>query len=111
MAPRSRRVRWSRAAAADLQAIVDHIATERPLTAEKILNALQRRTSALRLAADRGRQVPELLGHGVLNLREIIVSVWRVVYEVGPDTVDVLAVFDSRRNIEDVLLLRLTRRR
>jgi plasmid stabilization system protein ParE len=55
----------------------------------------------------RGRTVPELRDHGVLNYREIIVSPWRIIYRVQDSAVIVLAVIDGRRSLEDVLLYRL----
>lgn len=110
MAARRREVRWSKAAAGDLWSIVEFIARDRPLVAEEILGRIQKRASSLSLAADRGRRVPELERQGIREYREFLVSVWRVVYRVSTGSVDVLMVIDSRRNIEDVLLMRLARR-
>jgi toxin ParE1/3/4 len=41
--------------------------------------------------------------------RELVVRPYRLVYRVGSDAVVVLAVFDGRRDLEDVLLDRLVR--
>lgn len=111
MAGRRRKVRWSAAAEADLADILDYIAADRPLTAEKLLSQFRKRTASPNDAADRGRQVPELLRQGILEYRELLISVWRLIYRTHSDTVDVVMVLDARRDVEDVLLLRLTRRR
>jgi len=55
---------------------------------------------------DRGRIVPELKAYGILSYRELIISPWRVVYRTSEQKVYVLAVIDSRRNIEDILIER-----
>jgi len=55
---------------------------------------------------DRGRIVPELKTYGILSYRELIISPWRVVYRTSEQKVYVLAVIDSRRNIEDILIER-----
>jgi toxin ParE1/3/4 len=49
------------------------------------------------------------LQQGILQYRELIVPPWRIIYRISGDFVYVLAVFDSRQNIEDVLLDRLVR--
>ncbi|MDO8643401.1 MAG: type II toxin-antitoxin system RelE/ParE family toxin [bacterium] len=53
-------------------------------------------------------QLPEFLGLKSLPFREIIIYPWRVVYRVQNNTVEVLSVFDSRRDLEDILFERLT---
>jgi hypothetical protein len=39
--------------------------------------------------------------------RELQIPPWRLVYRVYDDKVVVLGIFDSRRNLEDVILSRL----
>lgn len=41
--------------------------------------------------------------------RELIVRPWRIIYRAEGDLVTVLALFDGRRDLEDVLLERLIR--
>jgi toxin ParE1/3/4 len=41
--------------------------------------------------------------------REIVARPYRILYRVSGDTVTVLAAFDGRRDLEDVLLERLLR--
>jgi toxin ParE1/3/4 len=111
MAARRRSVRGSEGAFEDLRAIVEFIALDRPVAAKETLKKIQERCESLGLAAEKGRIVPELERQGIRVYRELVISVWRVLYRITPSTVDVLPVIDSRRNIEDVLLTRLARRR
>ena len=110
MAARKREVRWSKAAADDLWSIVEYIARERPTVAMDILGRIRKRARSLRLAADKGRRVPELQRQGIREYRELVIAVWRLIYKGTPSAVEVLLVIDSRRNVEDVLLMRLIRR-
>jgi len=44
---------------------------------------------------------------GITAYRELIFQNWRIVYNIAANQVRVLACFDARRNLEDVLLQRL----
>ena len=97
-------VLWASVAEADLAGIVLYIAEESPGTAKKVLARIQTRTAKLTRSPMQGRVVPELLSQGISQYREVVVSPWRVIYRVEGDRVLVLAVIDSRRNVEDILL-------
>ena len=96
MPPRRREVRWSSSAADDLTAIVEFIAQDRPSTALEILSRIQERTESLSSAPEKGRRVPELERLGVREYRELVISVWRIVYKIGPKAVEVLLVVDKQ---------------
>ncbi|MBI3300173.1 MAG: type II toxin-antitoxin system RelE/ParE family toxin [Elusimicrobia bacterium] len=101
------KVLWTDTAAGDLRRIVDRIADEgSPKAALLVLARMQRRTAALRSLPLSGRVVPELLEQGVDAYREIVIPPWRIVYKAAARVVSVLAVVDSRRNLEDLLLER-----
>lgn len=102
-------VRWTDVSEKDLWEVIAHIALEHPSTAEEFLKTIRSRAEALETLPRRGRVVPELDRLGIRDYREIIVVPWRIVYKVDPARVEVLAVLDSRRNVEDLLLKRLTR--
>jgi len=55
----------------------------------------------------RGRIIPELQEYGIYQYRELIVASWRLMYRAQDDKVYVLAVLDSKQNIEDILLKRV----
>lgn len=103
------KVIWSDVAEEDLRNVIEYIAADSPSNALKILNSVKQKASNLYDFPERGRIVPELRDQGVLLYREIIVSPWRVIYRMSEDTVYILSVLDSRRNIEDILLDRLLR--
>lgn len=107
--PRKLAVRWSKAAERDLEAIIDYIALDSIDEALKILTKLRAGAATLTSMPQRGRLVPELHAQGVSAYHELIVSPWRIIYRIGERQVHVLAVIDSRRNLEDILLERVTR--
>jgi plasmid stabilization system protein ParE len=75
----------------------------------KILSRLRETAETLLSMPQRGRLVPELHAQGVITYHELFVSPWRIIYRIGRRKVHVLAVIDSRRNLEDILLERFTR--
>ncbi|HTN73044.1 MAG TPA: hypothetical protein VMO00_18330 [Methylomirabilota bacterium] len=52
---------------------------------------------------------PELGDVGLRIYREILCSPWRIIYRIADPNLFVMLVIDSRRNVEDILLERLTR--
>jgi len=80
------------------------------MVARDVLGRIRKRADTLCWVADKGRLVPELERQGIREYREIVIAVWRLIYRVTSRAVEVLLVIDSRRNVEDVLLMRLTRK-
>jgi toxin ParE1/3/4 len=111
MPERPRRIVWSQAAAEDLEAIVAYIALRSPTDARGVLRRLRERAEALRTAPERGRTVPALARFGIRTFRELAVRPYRLLYRAEANSLVVLAVFDGRRDIEDVLFERLIRTR
>jgi toxin ParE1/3/4 len=104
----SYRVFWSESAIRDLERIVDYIAQEAPLAAERLFETLTERAVALEAAPFRGRLVPELDRFEIKVFRELLIPPYRLLYRVDSDRVLIVAVFDGRRNLEDVLLARFS---
>jgi plasmid stabilization system protein ParE len=102
-------VRWARVAEQDLEAIIDYIALDNVDAAFAVLMRLRDRVATLSTEPLRGRVVPELQAQGVLSYRELIVKPWRIIYRESQQDVQVLALLDSRRNLEDILLERFGR--
>ena len=98
---------WSNIAENDLKNIIEYIAVDSPSNALKIFKNLKQKASSLYTFPDRGRIVPELRDHGILQYRELMIPPWRILYRISEKYVYVLSVLDSRQNIEDVLLNRL----
>ncbi|MDD2366388.1 MAG: type II toxin-antitoxin system RelE/ParE family toxin [Desulfuromonadaceae bacterium] len=103
------RVTWTRTAETDLETIVDFIADDSVDAALAVLIKIRDRAATLYSFPGKGRVVPELHQHGIVQYRELILSPWRIVYRIDGATVYVIAVFDSRRNLEDLLLERICR--
>jgi addiction module RelE/StbE family toxin len=99
---------WSNIAESDLKHIVEYVADDSPPNAAKILKRIKDKAFSLYTFPERGRIVPELREQGILQYRELIIFPWRILYRISEKKVLVLSVLDSRRNIEDILLRRLT---
>ncbi len=100
---------WTDTARMDLLSLIDYIADENPVAALQVLDKLERRARALKSQTFRGRIVPELRAVGVLHYRELIERPWRIVYRTEARRVLVMAVLDSRRDLQSLLLERLIR--
>ncbi len=102
------KVVWSESAYRDLADIVQYIAKDSPTTARTILTKIKQTVAELYHSPLRGRFVPELQEQGILFYRQLVIPPWRVLYRVAQNTVLVVAVFDSRQNVEDILFKKLT---
>jgi plasmid stabilization system protein ParE len=100
---------WTNYANQDLVEISDFLAEESIDAAEAFVNGVDERLTHLAEFPQIGRVVPELERHNLTRFRELVLSPWRVVYTEEKDNIFVVAVFDGRRNIEDILLRRLLR--
>jgi toxin ParE1/3/4 len=98
---------WARVAENDLARIIEYIAYDNPANALKVLNKLKEKAANLHHSPKRGRIIPELQEYGIYQFRELIVTPWRLMYRAQEGKVYVLAVLDSRQNIEDILLKRV----
>ena len=99
-------VEWAQPASKDLENIIDYISQDNIDTAITIFEKITSKCSALNQFPDRGRIVPELKAYGILSYRELIISPWRVIYRTSNQKVYVLAVLDSRRSMDDILIER-----
>lgn len=95
-----RAVFWTRRAQADLEAIGDFIARDKPLAAERWVGTLVAAADAAAEAPMVGRRVPEL---GRDDVREVLVQGYRVIYRVTTERLEVLTVFHGRRRFPDDL--------
>lgn len=97
------RILISAAAKADLTDIRRYITRQDSAEAAiEIGRRLRRRVHELQALAERGRIVPELERLGVTAIREVLEGPWRIVYHPGHDVL-VIAVLDSRRDLESLL--------
>jgi len=98
-------LQWTTNAKNDLLDIVAYIKTESPSTAKEIYQKIKAHSS--NFFPLKGRVVPELQKEGITLYRELIVAPWRIIYKVGNDTVYIMAIVDSRQNVEEILLQKL----
>jgi plasmid stabilization system protein ParE len=108
MPERRFKVIWTEVAAGDLHRLISWVAVESPQHAAALLDRLRQRARALATAPGRERVVPELSFFGITVLREVLQRPHRIVYRIEGRNVLILGVFDGRRELEDVLLERLT---
>lgn len=108
MSPDRFEVFWSEIAVRDLERIIDFVDREAPLAAQRLLEEIAERARTLEHLPLRGRIVPELARFEITTHRELLVNPYRLIYRIDAGRVWVIAVFDGRRNLEDVLLARVT---
>ena len=107
---RSYQIRWTANAKADLLNIVGYIKEDNADAAKNVYERLRGKAQSIKLFPLRGRVVPELLKEGITLYREIIVRPYRIMYKIENDTVYIMAIFDSRQNVEEILLQKLLSR-
>jgi len=103
------KVLWAETAVRDLEDLIGYIAADSFGDAHKVLNRLKDRAASLETMPSRGRVVPETARLGLRIWRELVVKPYRIIYRIDNDVVYVMAVIDSRRDLEDLLLERLVR--
>jgi len=105
--PKTFDVTWTRTAVRDLDEILEHIAVERGVDqALGVYESLRQSMASLATMPRRCRQVPELHDIGLLEYREIIERPYRLVFRIVGREVVVLAILDSRRDLEELLVQR-----
>ena len=100
---------WTKAAETDLECIVEFIADDSIDAALMVFARIRERAATLDNFPTKGRVVPELHLHGITQYCELIVAPWRILYRIDGNRVNVTSVIDNRRNLEDLLLERLSR--
>ncbi len=106
---KSYQVLWSHTAQQDLAEVIEYIAQDSIGDALAILQRLETKAALLITLPNRGRVVPELLHTGISQYRELVSASWRIVFRVDSKQVLIMAVLDSRRDLQTVLLNRLAR--
>jgi len=91
----------------DLIEIIKYISINNPMNALNVLKKIEDRINTLNHFPERGGYVPELYKNKIKDYRQLIVSPWRIIYKIDKNIVNVLIIFDSRRNTQDILFERL----
>jgi toxin ParE1/3/4 len=107
----AKRIVWSQAALDDYEDVIDFVVDRDGIEhAERLHRKVHPAILALSNSPERCRVVPELKALGVTVYRELIVPPYRVAFRIRGRDVVVLGIFDGRRDLEEVLLSRLTER-
>jgi len=103
----SYKLQWTTNAKSDLLNIIAYIKEDSPGIANDIYQKIRKKAHSSHFFPLKGRVVPELQKEGITLYRELISSPWRIIYKVGNDTVYIMAILDSRQNVEELLLQKL----
>ena len=90
----AREVVWTEPAWHDLETAADFIAKDSESYAAAFVQEVKESLTSLTQFAERGRMVPEF---GDQRIRELLVTPYRLVYEVSDDRVLVLALIHGAR--------------
>lgn len=101
------KLQWTLNAKNDLLSILDYIKRESPSNAAIIYAKIKKEAQSSSFFPLKGRVVPELQKEGITLYREVVTPPWRIIYKVGNDTVYIMAILDSRQNVEEILLQKL----
>ena len=91
-------VEWSKPARDDLHAIYEYIALDSKFYAKNTIRNIVERASKVSATPGIGRVVPEL---GEENIREVFIYSYRIIYQILPSKLTILAVVHGYRNIQD----------
>ena len=100
-------VLWTKNAQFDLGLVVNYIKANSIQNAKELFLGIKKECDLLYLMPARKRVVPELQEIGITKYRELIYKRWRIIFKVEGQSVSVLMVLDSNRNLEDLLFQRL----
>ncbi len=92
----------------DLKEIINYFIEVNPEYAIDLLLKIKSKIFALREFPERGKVVPELEQQGIIKYRQILEGNYRIIYSVKKLEVNVLVVVDSRRELEKILMTKLT---
>lgn len=94
-------VKWTTPAKLDLKQIHDYIARDSKFYAQKVSLEIVEKSEKLKIFPEIGRVVPEI---GDPNIRELIIYSYRLIYEVFPDKVEILALIHGKRDFSSEIL-------
>jgi len=85
-----------------LKKIYDYIARDSKYYAEKVSQDILERSEKLNEFPEIGRIVPEI---GEVNIREVIVYSYRLIYEISSDKIEVLALIHCKQDFSPETLI------
>ena len=100
---------WSESAAFDLKSIISFIAVDSMQNARETFAKIKKECQLLERFPDLGKIPVELEALQIGGYRELSINPWRIFYRKQANQNVILAVVDSRRDLEDALWNRLMR--
>ena len=100
------KVLWTETAKADLNEIIDYIASDSVDNALKQYENIKPSCLTIIDFPEQGRMIPELENQNIMKYREIVLPPWLIMYKKEKNIIYVMSIIDGRRNIEDLLLRR-----
>ena len=100
---------WSKSAAHDLKSIVSFIAVDSVQNARETFAKIKKECLLLENFPNLGKVPVELEALQIGGYRELSVNPWKIFYRKQANQIVILAVVDSRRDLEDALWNRLMR--
>lgn len=90
------KVVWTETAQNHIDAIYAYIAQDSPRYALRMVDRLTSRSQQIADAPFSGRRVPE---YDQEQVREMIEGMYRIIYYIKPDQIDILAVIHGARSV------------
>jgi len=100
-------VEMTKSSVNDLNEIIDFIAKNNHKSAVKVLKIINSKMKILNTFPYRAGFVPELLVRNIKDYRQISEAQWRIIFKLNENIVSVLAIIDSKRNFQNILIKKL----
>ena len=103
-------IHFTARAKADVISLHEYISAEASSSrADRVVNGIMMLCETLSDFPEQGHYPPELQGHQRTDLREIRFKPYRILYRLQTSRIDVLAVFDGRRDARSLIDQRMLR--
>ena len=86
---------------------MNYVALTSQANALAVADRVEALAESLQVFPKRGRVVPELARQGLQEWLQVTERPWRLIYRVDKSRVEIVALLDGRRSLEDVLFERL----
>ncbi len=92
------KLEWSDEALEDIESIATYIEKDSPVYAKSVVSKFFEKAEIIKEFTELGRKVPEL---DDVNIREIFVYSYRLIYKINSNTVLFVAVVHGKRLLEN----------
>ena len=92
----------------DIKEIIVYYSEDNLDYALKLLDKFKTKIFSLKNFPEKGKIVPELEKQGIIKYRQILEGNFRIIYSIKDHSIYIHIIVDSRRNLEEILLLKLT---